>query len=255
MANSDPSRFFNSITDARRASDGDKIDFFVYFLTVECGQPSAKPAEIQRCFEACDLRVPGRLRAHLSEGLKSKPPRYVKFAGGGYKLERHRREGLSARLGAHHIDTQASAELRKLEANSLDRSAQGFLEETIRCFEVGANRAAIVLCWIFAMDHMCDYILKHKLTAFNDALSKNKDRRVGVTEVKCRDDFAEIPEGKFIELCRSAGIISNDVRKILDQKLGIRNSSAHASAITVGRAKTVDFVEDLVANVVLKFQI
>jgi hypothetical protein len=58
---------------------------------------------------------------------------------------------------------------------------------------------------------------------------------------------------KFIELCRAASIISNDVRKILDAKLGIRNSAAHSSRITVGEHKAVEFGIDLINNVILKY--
>jgi len=56
---------------------------------------------------------------------------------------------------------------------------------------------------------------------------------------------------------RSADVISNDVRKILDEKLGTRNSSAHPSAIAIAikRSKVIAFVEDLVENVVLKYKV
>ena len=73
-----------------------------------------------------------------------------------------------------------------------------------------------------------------------------------VKVVKQRDDFNDIPEGKFIEFCRSGKIISNDVRRILDQKLDVRNSCAHPSGVKINHTKVIDFVEDLVANVVLK---
>ena len=105
------------------------------------------------------------------------------------------------------------------------------------------------------MDHMFTYILTHKLSAFNAVLSQNTDKNVKVKAVAQRDDFTEMKETKFIELCRSAQIISNDVRKILDQKLGTRNSCAHPSGITINKSKVIDFVEDLVDNVVLKYPI
>ncbi|TIT19589.1 MAG: hypothetical protein E5W70_24780 [Mesorhizobium sp.] len=128
-----------------------------------------------------------------------------------------------------------------------------FLKEAVDCFEIGANRAAIIMTWILAMDHLFAYILAHKLTDFNEALSK--DKGVKISSVFQRDDFSEIKETKFIELCRAAGIISNDVRKILDQKLGTRNSCAHPSGVTVNKSKVIDFIEDLVANIILKFPV
>ncbi len=95
---------------------------------------------------------------------------------------------------------------------------------------------------------------KH-LTEFNKVLAANTDKRVKVSSVSVRDDFADIPAGKLIEFLRSAGVISNDVRKILDEKLGTRNSSAHPSAIAIKRSKVIAFVEDLVENVVLKYKV
>ena len=49
--------------------------------------------------------------------------------------------------------------------------------------------------------------------------------------------------------------ISKDVRKILDTSLGVRNSCAHPSGITVKNTKVISFVEDLVDNVVLKYEV
>jgi hypothetical protein len=107
------------------------------------------------------------------------------------------------------------------------------------------------MTWNLAMDHLFAHIIKHKLADFNAALSK--DKGVKTDAITRRDDFTEIKETKFIELCRAAGIISNDVRKILDQKLGTRNSCAHPSGVTVNKSKVIDFVEDLVDNIILKF--
>ena len=103
------------------------------------------------------------------------------------------------------------------------------------------------------MDHLFAYILRYKLAQFNAALAK--DKSVKLTTVAQRDDFMEMKESKFIEICRAAKIISNDVRKILDTSLGIRNSCAHPSGITVTKIKVIAFVEDLVENVVLKYDV
>ena len=245
-------RFYSSIENASGQSQSALAELFVYFLTVESGQDSATPKQVAECFAACDLVVPGNVGARLSEGLKSKPPKYIK-ANGGYKLQRHMREALSRKLGAETVTAQTSATLRGLEQKLPAGANKEFLKEAIDCFEVGANRAAIVMTWILAMDHLFAYILTHKLTDFNAALLK--DKGVKIDAVTQRDDFTEIKETKFIELCRAAGIVSNDVRKILDQKLGTRNSCAHPSGVTVNKSKVIDFIEDLVDNVILKFSV
>lgn len=247
-------RFFNSIKDANKVGDGDLIDLFAYFLTVEMGEPAISARGINACFVDCDLTPPARTPAHLSEGLKTNPQKYVKVEG-GYKLQHHYREKLSQKLGAERVVVQASAELRKLETKLAPGAQQRFLKETIDCFEAGANRAAIIMCWILALDHLFYLVLKRHLKSFNAELGKVNDRRVRISAVSGRDDFSDIPENKFIELLRSAGVISNDVRKILDVKLGIRNTCAHPSGVEVKRSKVIDFIDDLIENVILKYPV
>lgn len=247
-------RFYNSVENAANQSQSALVELFVYFLTVELAQDAATPKQVADCFSACDLVVPGNVAARLSEGLKGKPPKYIRVKG-GYKLQRHMREDLSRKLGAEKVTAQTSATLRGLEHQLPEGADKDFLKEAIECFEAGANRATIVMVWILAMDHLFTYILARKLTEFNAALAQNTDKSVKVKVITQRDDFTAMKESKFIEFCRTAKIISNDVRKILDQKLETRNSSAHPSGVTVRNTKVIDFVEDLVENVVLKYPV
>lgn len=247
-------RFYNSVENASGQSQSALVELFVYFLTVEAGQDAASPKQVADCFAACDLVVPKNVSARLSEGLTDKPPRYIR-GNGGYKLQRHMREALSRKLGAEKVIAQTSASLRGLEHKMPEGANKDFLKEAIDCFEAGANRATIVMAWILAMDHLFAHILARKLAEFNAALAQNTDKSVKVKVITQRDDFTEMKESKFIEFCRSAKIISNDVRKILEQKLDTRNSCAHPSGITINKSKAIEFVEDLVDNVVLKYPV
>jgi hypothetical protein len=109
------------------------------------------------------------------------------------------------------------------------------------------------MTWAVVIDHLYEYVLAHSLSAFNTELAK---RNLKITSVTTKDDFAEIKREKdFIEICRAANVFNNDVRKILDEKLGIRNTAGHPSTVTVHGTKAANFVEDLVENVVLKFKV
>jgi len=242
-------RFYNSIKDPANIGDRELVGLFGYYLTEEAGEEAFGAADIDKCFRDVKLTPPKRTPAYLSEGVSK--DHFVKHSK-GYQLQRHYRDGLAARFGGETPRVQAHPALRKLEVR-VAGAEQAFLKETIDCFEVGANRATIVMCWILAMDHMCEYILAKKLNDFNAVLATNTDKRVRVSKVATKDDFSDIPEGKLIEFMRSAGVISNDVRKILDEKLGVRNSSAHPSAIAIKSTKVVEFVDDLIENVVLKY--
>src|SRR5690242_1312487 len=96
------SRFFNSVHDAANLKEADLIDLFTYYLTVEAGMPAANATSIADCFKSCDLTPPNTTAVYLSRGLKSVPQKFVKVDG-GYKLQRHYREIISARLGAERI--------------------------------------------------------------------------------------------------------------------------------------------------------
>lgn len=245
-------RFFNSIEDGTELSQKELVSLFVYFVTVEMGHAAATVASVNEAFASCDLLPPARTAAYLSEGTKSRPPLFLKSEG-GYKLHRSHREELAGRLGTDRVVAQTSSVLRQLEGRVASDPERSFLSETIDCFEIGANRAAILMCWLLTIDHLHNHVLSNHLMIFNAELAKNKDKRVRCQAVTSIDDFSDIPEGKFIELLRAAKIISNDVRKILDAKLGIRNSSAHPSSVAIKRSKVVDFIEDLTENVLLKY--
>lgn len=247
-------RFYNSIASAFPMTDASLSGYFGYYLTEQRREPKFTATMIAECFKACDLKPPSRVGPWLSEGLKGDPPRYVKVEG-GYRLHRSLKAEISEQLGPPRIETQASIQLRSLEIRFSDGPTKEFLRETIDCFEVGANRATIVMCWQLVMDHLNELVLQKHLVVFNQKLALVKDKKVKVSEVKTRDDFSDIPEGKFIELLRSAGVINNDVRKMLDEKIGIRNTAAHASAVVVRSSKAIGFVEDLIENVILKFPI
>lgn len=247
-------RFYNSIENANQQSQASLIELYAYFLTVELGFESVTPRQISECFIGCDLVAPKNVAARLREGSTCKPTKYIK-TNDGYKLQRHMREALSRKLGAEKITAQTSVTLRRLEHRLPDGADKNFLKETIDCFECGANRATIIMAWILTTDHMFNYIISYKLADFNAALALNTDKSVKVKSIVHRDDFTEMKESKFIEFCRQSKIISNDVRKILEQKLDIRNSCAHPSGVTINKTKVIDFVEDLIENVVLKYSI
>lgn len=251
MSNKAP-EFLQRVRDAERLTDKGLIDFFVYFLIVEERHLSANATSIANCFIECDLTPPARIAPYLSEGLTSNPQRFVKVER-GYKLHRNFRETLASHLGASREKIQIGSGLRDLEGRLVNAVQREFLKETIDCFEAGASRATVIMSWMLAIDHLYELVMRSHLTAFNVELAKVKDKRIRVSSVATKDDFGDIPENKFIELLRASGVISNDVRKILESKLGTRNSCAHPSGIAIKPSKVIDFVDDLVENVLLKY--
>jgi len=140
--------------------------------------------------------------------------------------------------------------LRDLLKKINDKNKKEFLEEAVSCYEIKAYRASIIMTWLLVMDHLYEYVFHKKLSDFNVALYKKKLKIQNVTK---KDDFLEIKESTFIEICRSAGIITNDSKKILDEKLGIRNSCAHPNDTVIKESKATYYIEDLIYNIILKY--
>jgi hypothetical protein len=111
------------------------------------------------------------------------------------------------------------------------------------------------MAWNLAYHHLCDYVLKSRLADFNTRwpISRPGDHKKGNRSIASMDDInGELKESVFIEVCRDAGIITKDVWKILDQKLGKRNSAAHPSSVNIGELQAEEFIDDIVKNVILK---
>lgn len=246
-------RFYQAIKSSLKR-ETDLPDFFIYHLTVDLNEPQATTKAIRECYEACDLSPPSWLPSILSTGLKSKPKRFIKRTT-GYRLESGNRDRISAIVGVQTPSVQTSAALNRLEALVPDGPKREFLHETIDCFNVGANRAALIMCWNLTLHHLQEYVFTKHLGAFNTVLAANTDRRVKVTSVSKLDDFTDMPESKFIEFCRTAKVITAGLHNKLKNRLDERNSAAHPSGVKTPPKLAEAFIEDLVENVIQKFAI
>lgn len=231
------------------------IDYFSYFITVINEEDVVDSRKIKDCFERLRLEPYSNIPSYLSQKSKrGKGKKYIK-KNNGYILERSVELEIQKTLSTGPEKRETSFLLRNLLEDISNNHQKIFLQEAIDCYEIGAKRASIVLAWILTINHLYEYIYKNKKSEFDAVLSANTDKRIKITKLNSPDDFTEIPEGKFIEFCRSAKIITNDVRKILEEKLGTRNSSAHPSGVSISELKATDFIQDLIVNVVLKYKI
>ncbi|MBC6697170.1 hypothetical protein [Hymenobacter sp. BT190] len=237
----------------------DQVDFFAYFLHVSNSAAGFMPRDIQKCFECLRLRPHSSIGTYLTRNTaktakQALTSKYIRTKT-NYQISRNFEEKISAKIGNNTPKAVANKDIREL-LSSLDNEMESdFFEEAVKCFEVQAYRAAIIMTWTLGVDHMQKCILKNKLTEFNDILSQSTDKFIKIRKVNTKDDFSEIPEGKFLDMCRSANIITHDIKKILDAKLGIRNSAAHPSAIKIIETKAIDFIEDIILNIVKKYSI
>jgi hypothetical protein len=248
--------FLSQIPEWQTKSSGELIPYLVYFLTVVKEGEAATATQVSDCFKLIRLKQYSNISAYLSRNSirkKGKRSSFIKVST-GYQLERVYEVELGKTLQTGPARIETAQALNDLLVQLIDRDEKVFLQEAIDCYSIDARRATIVLVWILTVHHLYQYILKHKQMEFNNGLSQITDKRVKIRQVTCVDDFSEIPESIFIQIARSSNIISNDVRKILEAKLGIRNSSAHPSSVLISQVKTTDFIIDLIQNIILKYK-
>jgi hypothetical protein len=238
-----------------------RVELFAYYLRHFDGRTEFSAADIRRCFTEAFLPAPTDLTALLKSLAKGKQAPLLRIKDNLYAISVYGVNDVEAILplkpqsvvGTSLLKTVLPS-LQLILTKVSDPLRRDFLAEAISCLEVGARRATVVLAWIAALDHMYDYVLAHGLAKFNAALAKQQGK-IGNLRVVNKDDFGDLKESEFIIVSRSAKLITNDVRKILDEKLGFRNSCAHPSSIAVGDYKVLSFVEDLVDNVIAKHTI
>jgi hypothetical protein len=189
-----------------------------------------------------------RFLASLAE---KRPPDLLKDAK-GYRLTQHVRERLDRELGKVEAVVTVEKMLTDLPGKIADEGERLFLQETLTCYRHGAFRAAIVMVWNLAYDHLARWVLADpvRLAAFNAGIPKRNPKKAHVTIVK-RDDFEELKEDETVDILGGLPGISGGVKKLLKDKLGRRNTYAHPSTLTVGRPHVDDMIFDLVQNVVL----
>jgi hypothetical protein len=217
--------FLNRFRGSSDFSRRSLILLFAYFLRRHQGSPEFSQQQIADCFRDALLRVPtdlATLLRTLSSGRNSQLIRvkkvYALSLTGFREVENILPTDPTPAPEPSAFLVTALPYLKKTIARVKDDQRRDFLAEAVACLGVEARRATIIITWLIAIDHMYEYVLTYKLAEFNATLKRRTDKAAKVT-IAVRDDFGDIRESVFIEVCRSANIISNDVRKVLEEKL------------------------------------
>ncbi|MFH1840162.1 MAG: hypothetical protein ABH849_03360 [Nanoarchaeota archaeon] len=241
--------FLDKIEDFESLPFIEQIKYMAYIYVKTTKDSIFTPKNIIEFFEIAHLHQPTNMSDLFRKLSDKKKKVFVSFKG-GYMLSRKTFKEIDSEFGVGIKKRKTSKTFKDLLNKIKDKNESNFLKEAMDCYDINSFRASIIMTWLLVINHLYSYIMNNKLNEFNKALNKQKLR---IKKIKKIDDFTEIKEDKFIELARAARIITNDVRKILDEKLGIRNTCAHPNSIIVSETKATLFIEDLIENVLLKY--
>jgi hypothetical protein len=237
-------------------SHQDKIIHFGWYLHVHKNQERFTQSHIRSCFDNRNMGCP-----NLSQEFKrlvEKRPRVLLQDTGGYRLENGVRQRLDEKYGQHESTIAVSQLLRDLIGKVADEAERHFLSEAITCYHHKAFRAAIIMAWNLAYDHLLRWIVNDsgRLAAFNaQIIARIGQRRGNGLGMAKREDFEELKESEVLDIMGLASLFSSqNVKKMIEIQLTKRNLAAHPSLVVIQGPQADDTITSLVNNVVLAFK-
>ncbi len=232
------------------SSHTEKIKHLAWFLHVHAAIERFQVKHIRDLYDRLHYDQ-SQLVRDLSR-LVDRRPRVLLQDRAGYRLEGKVRQALDAKYGEAPTTIIVAKLLAELPAKVPGIEEREFLQEVIDCHRVRAFRAVIVMMWNLAFDHLVRWVLAdaQRLADFNAAIVQMFPKKRIV--IKKREDYEELKESEVVDVCRSAKLVTADIKKVIKKELDRRNSAAHPSATVFTQAQAEDTITDLVNNVLLK---
>lgn len=244
---------FARISGVAKLSQPEQILHFGWYIHFHRDRPRFDQAAVRDCYEALSMDAPNL--SLLFTRLLARKPKVMLQDGAGCYLEHGTREALSKKYGEHETTIAISKMLKELPGKISDEAEKHFLSEAVTCYHHRAFRAAIVMAWNLAYDHLLNWILKDpaRVTAFNaHIVGRVGPKKAASITISKREDFEELKESEVIDIAESAGLFaSTNTKKILGIQLTKRNLAAHPSLLTIDGPAADDTISSLVNNVVL----
>jgi hypothetical protein len=154
-------------------------------------------------------------------------------------------------IDAEHESPAAALDSLEEAVGRAPTDYRPYLEEAVRCYRNSLYRAAILMVWSATIQHLYSTVGEHRGGIAK--VEKANKARFGTMkkyrEVKKQDDLSYLGEKDLIWVAEDAGVFNRDARKLLHERLDLRNLCGHPTRYTPGREETVIFVESLVLNV------
>jgi hypothetical protein len=238
--------FVSQVKDFDKLNATERIRLFAWYLHTYCGDEAFTTSDINRCFDELHIHRP----SNTSQLILALVGRDLIKQGQGFRLSRPSRQTLDAKLLTRTTTVAVHQLLQGLPALLTLPDQSDYLEEALVCFRHQAFRAAVVMTWNVTYDHLTRTVADKHLAKFNQQLSGMFGGKKG--PVTTLDDFQRLKESEVIEVCNAASLISKEVAKTLNEKLGKRNSAAHASGAKFDQLQTEAFISDLINNAMLR---
>jgi len=159
------------------------------------------------------------------------------------------REHVRQLLGLPKADVEVEHDVGTLEAlvaKVADPGVRDYLDEALRCLQVGALRACVVFVWSAGIRTIHTAAMAKGSPAVTAALQKHDPKARAVKSV---DDFAHIKDATALLAAKDLGILDKNQKDTLTEALSLRNRCGHPGKYRPGVKKVSAFVEDITSIV------
>lgn len=159
------------------------------------------------------------------------------------------REHVRVLLGLPEADVEVEHNVGALEdvvAKVADADVRDYLEEAVKCLQVGSLRACTVFIWVAAIRTIQSNMIAKGFPAVTAALQKHNPK---VRPVKNLDDFAHVKDATALLAAKDLGILDKNQKDTLAEALNLRNRCGHPGKYRPGVKKVSAFVEDITSIV------
>jgi hypothetical protein len=159
------------------------------------------------------------------------------------------REHVRNLLGLPKADVEVEHDVGTLEVivgNVADANVRDYLDEAVKCLQVGALRACTVFVWAAAIRAIQLKMMAKGSEAVTKAIQKHDPAG---RPVKGVDDFAYVRDATTLLAATNLGILDKNQKDILMEALNLRNRCAHPGKYRPGFKRVSAFVEDVTSIV------
>lgn len=136
--------------------------------------------------------------------------------------------------------------LIKLAVKVSDEDSRDFIEEAIKCLQIGALRAAVVFLWSGAIRTLDQIAWLLGVAKVNAAIQTHDPKAGPLRKV---DDFANVKDSVALRAFQDLGILDKGQKATLEEALNLRNRCGHPTSYRPGEKKVSSFIEDVVGIV------
>ncbi len=226
----------------RKSPKREQVVATLYYFKHQWSLPEVAPSEMRT--QLIKARIPRARTANLSAVLGTLIPLVEPTGKGRWRItdtgEAHVRKQLELPTVTQEAQDDVGT-LTQLSEDVSDAAVREYVDEAIKCLQVGARRAAVVFIWSGVIHEIRQTLWGKGKPQIEAALQK----RYPKARFRRKDDFSTFKDITLIELTGDFSIYDQSQRKRLKEGLDLRNDCGHPVKFRPGAKKVSSFIEDM----------